>query len=130
MRVPDPWYMPTHLPFVKWLESLPNLHTLEMGEFEEFDTPALRRALKGVKLPHIKTLILSPAAYPLLQHCRDVENVTCVVGSHEGPSDKFLKSLAFNRGSKIKRLVVPLVLRADSSSKLLNAIIWSQGGNY
>ena len=79
-------------------------------------TTALQTALEGVKLPQIKALILPPAAYPLLQHCCDVEDVACVVG-YEGLSDGFFKSLASNQQSKIKRLAIPLVLRGDSFRK-------------
>ena len=84
------------------------------------DTTLLRNALEGVKLPQIKTLILPPAAYPLLRHCRDVEDVACLFLYNEGPTDKFLKSLASNRHSKVERLAIPLVLEADSSRKQLN----------
>ena len=96
------------------------------------DTPALESALQGVELPQIKTLILPPAAYPLLRRCPDVENVACVVGHREGSSDGFFKSLASNRDSKIKRLVIPLVLESDSCRKWLSVLLYtgSQGGNY
>ena len=88
-----------------------------MGYLDGSDTPALESALQGAKLPQIKTLILPPAAYPLLQCFPDVENVACVVGYREGSSDGFFTSLASNRDSKIKRLVIPLVLQADSCRK-------------
>ena len=117
MAVHRPWYHPTFPPFVKCLESLPNLHTLEIGQLEDSNTPALESALQGVELPQIKTLTLPPAAYPLLRRCRDVENVACVVGYREGSSDGFFESLASNRDSKIKRLVIPLVLQADPCRK-------------
>ena len=94
-------------------------------------TTPLRSALKGVKLPQIKTLIIPPAAYPLLQHCRDVEDVAWVVGRQEKSSDKLLSSLAPNRHSKVKRLVIPLAPQVDLSRKWSNIvdIIGSRGGN-
>ena len=107
----------------KCLNSLPNLHTLRVCWFKWFDTPALQDALQGVDLPQIKTLIIPLIAYPLLEHCRNVENVACLVGYYEGVSGGFPKSLASNRHSKIKRLAIPLVLRADSSRKRLNSLL-------
>ena len=58
--------------FVKCLESLPNLHTLEMGSpAGNYNTTPLKSALKGVELPKIKTPILPFAAHPLLQRCHN-----------------------------------------------------------
>ena len=102
--------------FVKCLESLPNLHTLEMKSAEGTTTP-LHKALKGVKLPQIKTLILPPAAHPLLQHCWDVEEVVCVVRRDTAHSGEFLGSLASNRDSKVMRLTIPLVLWDNPSGR-------------
>ena len=45
--------------FITCLESLPNLHTLEIGFVDYYPrAPLLENVLKGVKLPQIKTLIL------------------------------------------------------------------------
>ena len=112
--------MAVHLPsdrpilrsFVRCIESLPNLHTLEVwGDAKT----SLKKALKGVKLPQIKTLILPPNAYPFLRHCRDVENVVCVVMYGITYSDGILRSLASNRNSKVKRLAMPLGLWTNPS---------------
>ena len=105
------------LPFVKCLEFLPNLHTLEIQSVNYSLTTSLQSALQGVKLPQIKTLILPPAAYPLLQCCRDVEDVVCVSGYQEESSDRLLKSLTSNLHSKVKRLVIPLVIQPGPSRK-------------
>ena len=107
----------TFPPFVKCLKSLSNLHTLEVGWADDFITTPLENALKGVKLPQIKALILPPAAYPLLQHCRDVEDVFCVVKYKTTSSHGFLRSLASNRYLKIKRLAIPLALWDNSPRK-------------
>ena len=64
--------------------------------------------LKGINLPQIKTLILPPAAHPLLQHCRDVENIICMVDGTV-PYKEFHRSLPSGRRSKVKRLAIPLV---------------------
>jgi len=114
MTVLFPWKGSTIPLFVKCLESLPNLHTLEMGPVETIATP-LKSALKGVKLPQIKTLIIPPAAHPLLRHCRNVEDVVCVVGSKPIHSEEFLRSLGFNQDSKVKQLAIPLVLWENPS---------------
>jgi len=103
--------------FVKCLQSLPNLHTLEIVRAGASATSPLKDALKRVKLPQIKTLILPSTAHPLLRPCRDVEDVVCVVRYGNISSDEFLGSLEFNRDSKIKRLVIPLVFWANPSRK-------------
>ena len=100
---------PTLAKFVKCLESLPNLRTLEVGCGHSVITALLEDALNGVELPQIKTLILSPTAYPLLRHCCNVEDVVLVVEGATMPSDVVLGSLASNRDSKVKRLAIPLV---------------------
>ena len=103
--------------FVKCLEALPNLHTVEIGWADGAITASLKTALKRVKLPQIKSLILPPAAHPLLRHCRDVEDVVCVVKDKTTTSDEFLGSLTSNRNSKVKRLAIPLVLWSNPSRK-------------
>ena len=118
MTVHLPWNGANTLPsFVKCLESLPNLHTLEIGSGDEITTTPLKNALKRVKLPQIKTLIIPPAAHPLLQCCRDVEDVVCVVRYKPISSDEFLESLASNLDSKVERLAIPLVLGTNPSRK-------------
>ena len=119
----------TSLPFVKCLESLPNLHTLEIGWTDDSITTPLMKALKGAKLPQIMTLILPPTAYPLLQRCRDVENVVCVVKDKTPSFDGFLGSLASNRDPKVKRLAIPLILWADPSRKFLSTLLRPQSSD-
>ena len=74
----------------------------------------------GVELPQVKTLILPLAAYPLLQHCPNIEDVVCVAeyGSNTS-SDGVLGSLASNQDSKVKRLAIPLVSWGNPSRKRL-----------
>ena len=103
--------------FVRCLQSLPNLHTLEIVRADDHSTSPLKGALKRVKLPQIKALILPPVAHPLLRPCCDVEDVVCVVGRGGISSGEFLGSLEFNRDSKIKRLAIPLVMWANPSRK-------------
>ena len=110
--------------FVKCLESLPNLHTLEVRWMRHSRTTSLRSALKEVKLPQIKTLTLPPAAYPLLRHCCNVEDVAWVVGRREKSSDGLLRSLASNPHLNAKRLAIPLTSQVDSSRKLSSALLY------
>ena len=102
--------------FVKFLESLPNLHTLEICG-DQFMTTSLKKSLKRVKLPQIKTLILPPNAHPILRHCRNVEDVVYMVRDRTWPSNEFLESLVSNQNSKIKRLAIPLILWPNPSRK-------------
>ena len=111
------WNTSTLPLFVKCLECFPNLHTLFIGSVGDYFTTPLKNALECVQLPRIKTLILPPAAYPLLQHCRNVEDVAYVVRCEGTSSDGILEPLASNQDSKVKRLAIPLSLWADASSK-------------
>ena len=113
------WAWLTSPPFAKCLESFPNLHTLLIGCVGDWIATPTQDVLKGVELPQIKTLILPPAVHPLLQHCPNVEEVFCAFYRYDEilPSDGFLKSLASNRESKVKRLAIPLVLWPNASRK-------------
>ena len=107
-----------HIPFfVKCLESLPNLHTLEIAWSGNPLGSQLRKALEHVKLPQIKTLIMPATAHPLLEHCPEVEDVVCVVMHWNVSSGAFHRSLAFNPGSKVRRLAIPLTPRCDKPSR-------------
>jgi len=104
--------------FVSCLASLPNLHTLEIGFGK--DNPyasILERALGWLRLPQIKTLIIPESAHPLLKRCRNVEDVVWVIGDTPVTSSAFLRSLASNRDSKVRRLTIPLVMRDKLSRK-------------
>ena len=117
MTVHLSWDNSSFPPFVKCLESLPNLHTLEIGWVGCPVTILLKTAFKGVKLPQIRTLILSSSAHPLLQHCHDVEDVVYVVRRETTVSDEFLRALASKQGSKVRRLAIPLTLWVNLSRK-------------
>ena len=104
--------------FVECLKSLPNLHTLSIGYTGDSNTAPLEDALKGAELPQIKALILDPAAYPLLRHCRNAEDVVCAIRNITGPSGaEFLKSLMSDPDSKLKRLTIPLALLPNPPRK-------------
>ena len=82
-------------------------------------TGPLENALKCTVLPQIKTLIIPPAAHPLLRPCHDVEDFVCVVrhAPTSTPSNGILGFLASNWNSKVKRLAIPLVSWANPSRK-------------
>ena len=101
----------------KCLESLPNLHTLEMGEVGYYPPFKLRSLLERVNLPQVKALILPAYAYPLLDNCRNVEDVVYVVQHGVAPSDEFCEPLASNQNSQVKRLAVPLSQWSNPSRK-------------
>jgi len=104
--------------FVKCLESLPNLHTLEIGMLNYHPrTSNLRNAIKDVKFPQIKALILPPTAHPFLKHCPNVEDVDWVMRDRTMTSDEFLGSVASIRGSNVKRLAIPLIVPGSPSRK-------------
>jgi len=104
--------------FVRSLEFLPNLHTLEIGpvNYHPF-SPPFGNALDGVKLPQIKVLILPPIAHILVKHCPNVEAVDWVIGEHTVIPYEFLRSLMSTQDSKIKRLAIPLVSSGNPSRK-------------
>jgi len=123
MTVHFPWNDETSPQFVECLKSLPNLHTLEIGEVydrmglacKRDGTTLLEGALEGVELPQIETLILPPAIHLLVKHCTNVENLDWVIRDKYTTSDEFLESLASIQDSKIKRLAIPLVLEGNPS---------------
>ena len=102
--------------FVECLRSLPNLHTLRIPWADMRITGPLEKTLKRIKLPQIKTLIISPAAHPLLRHCHAVEDLACVEPTPI-TSDRILGSLVSNRDLKVKRLAIPLVSWVNPSRK-------------
>jgi len=108
--------------FIKCLESLPSLHTLEIRWAEDYITTSLKDALKHSKLPQIKALILPPCAHPLLHHCHSVEDVDCVIKDKPVDFDQFLGFLASIRCSKVRRLAIPLVLGSKAFSRWLGTL--------
>jgi len=118
----------TILLFVKCIEALQNLHTLEIASADDVMTIPLKNALKRVKLPQVQTLILPPATHPLLRHCSNVEDVIFVVRYTIMSYDGLLGSLASNRDSKVKRLAIPLILWSNPSRKWSDALSYLRGG--
>ena len=100
--------------FAKCLKLFPNLHTLEIWG-DKVVTASFEKALKGVNLPQIKTLILSTDAHPILRHCRNVEDVVYVAEEWDWLSDEFLEPFESNPNSKVKRLAIPLNLWLNPS---------------
>lgn len=88
--------------FARCLAVLPNLHTLEVVSMAVHYSQYLHTALRGVKLPQIRTLILPSRAHHLLRHCPNVDDLTCTPFS---PDEKFVESLAKGR-QKLRRFAV------------------------
>jgi len=103
--------------FIEFLQSLPNLHTLEVRWWDPYDFfgEPLGNVLKRVKLPQIRTLIIPPAAHPLLRYCHELEDINLViVEGWMGYSDSVHRSLASNQNSKIRRAAIPLFWESSS----------------
>lgn len=88
--------------FVGCLAVLPNLHTLEVISMGNHYSEPLRKALEGIRLPQIMTLILPSMAHHLLRHCPNVDDLTCTPFR---PNEEFVKSLIMG-GQKLKRFAV------------------------
>ncbi|KAF9644288.1 hypothetical protein BDM02DRAFT_998054 [Thelephora ganbajun] len=88
--------------FARCLAVLPNLHTLEVISMGTHYSEPLREALKGVKLPQIRTLILPSMAHYLLRHCPNVDDLTCTPFR---PDKEFVESLAIGQ-QKLRRFAV------------------------
>jgi len=88
--------------FARCLAVLPNLHTLEVISMGTHYSEPLCRALKGVRLPQIRTLILPCTSHSLLRHCPNVDDLTCTPFR---PDREFVESLAIGR-QKLKRFAV------------------------
>lgn len=93
--------------FIKYLQSLPTLHTLEVRVLGGTMT-LLKKALKGVRLPQIKTLIIPSAGRFLPRHCHDVEEIVCVVYGDPTTYEEFLQSLISVQNSKVRRSAITL----------------------
>lgn len=106
----------THIPlFVKCLEALPYLHTLEVAGSGSWISGHLMAALSDVEFPEVKKLILHASVYPLLRKCPEVEDVVCLVLRDGERPDEFLESLP----SKVRRLAIPLTGWYQPSRKFL-----------
>lgn len=88
--------------FVKCVTVLPNLHTLEVISMGTHYSEPLCRALDGIKLPQIKTLILPSMAHCLLRHCPNVDDLTCTPFR---PNENFIRSLIVGQ-QKLRRFAV------------------------
>lgn len=88
--------------FARCLVVLPNLHTLEVVSMGTDYSQPLRKALRGLKLPQIRTLILPSTAHHILRHCPNVDNLTCTPFRPDG---EFVESLTMGQ-QKLRRFAV------------------------
>lgn len=66
--------------FAECLDSLPNLHTLELCHVHQTMTTKIKNAFEEVIMPSVRTVVLPTAAHHLLRSCPNVEDVTCTLG--------------------------------------------------
>ena len=66
--------------FANCLQSLPNLHTLELCHVHQEMATKLKKAFERVTIPSIRTAVLPATAHHILRSCPNVEDVTCNVG--------------------------------------------------
>jgi len=64
--------------YVRALEALPNLHTLQVICKHHKITAALKGVFGGHFFPQVRTIALSGHAYPILRCCREVRKVICM----------------------------------------------------
>jgi len=88
--------------FAQCLAVLPNLHTLEVISMGTHYSQPLCKALDGVKLPQIRTLILPSTSHGLLRHCPNVDDLTCTPFR---PDEDFVESLSIGK-QKLRRFAV------------------------
>ena len=108
--------------FIKCLQSLPNLHTLEIASCDPCPRKWKKLAPKRAKLLQIKALVLPPAAHPLLRHCPNVEDIDWVMRDRIMTYEELIGSLASTHNSKVKRLAIPLILPTHPSCKQWSAL--------
>jgi hypothetical protein len=76
--------------FAKCLQSLPNLHTLQIaGVYGQIAT-AIKTIFKGYRFSKIRTVILPPMAHHILGSCPQITDITCI-GYHE---NYFIRTIA------------------------------------
>lgn len=87
--------------FAKCLQSLPNLHTLQIGGIIGPVEMPIKTAFKGYRFPQIRTVVFPTLAHHILSSCPQVRNVTCT-GHHQ---DKVVNVIA-KRCKKVEALCI------------------------
>ncbi|KDQ60173.1 hypothetical protein JAAARDRAFT_191574 [Jaapia argillacea MUCL 33604] len=101
---------------VSCLESLPNLHTLQVLHAHAQMTSALGQAFKNVSLPSIRTVILPSCAHNIIKCCPEVRDVTC--NEHHG--SQLIGSLVKGGCNKVERFagISPRITMVKRLAKL------------
>ena len=60
------------------METLPNLHTLQVCHAHSVVKTALETAFNGKQYPQIRTIVLPSSAHNILRACPRVADVTCI----------------------------------------------------
>ncbi|KDQ60174.1 hypothetical protein JAAARDRAFT_125597 [Jaapia argillacea MUCL 33604] len=101
---------------VSCLESLPNLHTLQVVHAHAQMTSALGKAFENVSLPTIRTVILPSCAHNIIKCCPEVRDVTC----NEDDGSKLIGSLVKGGCNKVERIagISPSITMVKRLAKL------------
>ncbi|KAG9090901.1 hypothetical protein FRC07_011987, partial [Ceratobasidium sp. 392] len=59
------------------LQSLPNVHTIQIPHAHSAMTTALKDAFKGSSFPSVRTVVMPNCAHEILRCCPEVESITC-----------------------------------------------------
>ncbi len=76
--------------FVKCLENLPNVHTIQILHAHSQMTTMLKTHFEGHHLPTIRTIILPGHAHEILRICPEVRKVVC----NDGDCSKLISAIA------------------------------------
>jgi hypothetical protein len=87
-------------PFVKLLNALPNVHTLEIPHAHSAMTGALKEAFEGSVFPTVQKIILPTCAHEILRCCPEIREVTC----NEDDGGRLVGALAHNGCKKLEVL--------------------------
>ena len=60
------------------IETLPNLHTLQIIRMDRQMSTLLKNALKGYTFPQVRTISLTARAHHILRSCPEVRKVICI----------------------------------------------------
>ena len=85
--------------FADCLQSLPNLHTLELCHVHRGMTTKVKEAFEGIAIPSIRTVVLPAIAHHILRSCPNVEDVTC----NSGDGSQIFGTIA-SKCPKVERL--------------------------
>ncbi|KAF8596239.1 hypothetical protein BDV93DRAFT_563523 [Ceratobasidium sp. AG-I] len=87
-------------PFVKLMQSLPNVHTIQIPHAHSAITGFLKTAFEGSTFPSVRTIIMPTCAHEILRCCPGARDVTCI----EDDGGRLVSALADVGCSKLEVL--------------------------